>query len=81
MAREDSKIRLLAVERMLLGGRPISTAQILRRLELEYDITADRKTVYDDIRTIDLFVPIHGGWGPGAVWRLCAQDGKEEETA
>lgn len=65
---EHTKIRLLAVERIILRGERITTQQILRELDLKYDIQADRKTVASDIRAIDRFVPIdskgghHGGY-------------------
>ena len=68
MKRDDIKVRILAVERMLSKDRYITTTEILRRLELRHDIKVDRKRVYDDLRAIDLIVPldvkvgIHGGY-------------------
>lgn len=59
MARVDTtKIRILAIERMFQSGKPLNAPQILRRLEMEYDITADRKTIYSDICDLTRFLPI-----------------------
>ena len=54
----DGKIRILAVAKMLSEGRRINSSEILRRLDLQYDIQADRKTIYSDICAIDRFMPI-----------------------
>ena len=54
----DVKVRILAVAKMLSEGRRINSSDILRRLDLEYDIQADRKTIYSDICAIDKFIPI-----------------------
>lgn len=61
MARNnaDVKIRILAVAKMLNEGRRMTSTDILRRLDLQYDIQVDRKTIYDDICAIDKFVPIN----------------------
>ena len=56
--KEDSKIRLLAVERIIQRGERVTSKQILRELELKYDIIADRKSIAADIRAIDRFMPI-----------------------
>ena len=53
----DIRIRLLAVER-IIGKRPITMTQILNRLECEYNISADRKTIYQDIAALTLFMPV-----------------------
>ena len=66
--RETDKIRLLAVERIIARGERVSTTQILRELEVRYDILADRKTIYTDLQAIDRFMPLdvtagaHGGY-------------------
>jgi len=66
--KETSKIRLLAVERIIQRGERVTISQILRELDLKYDIQADRKSIAADIRAIDRFMPIesirgrHGGY-------------------
>lgn len=55
--KAESKTRVLAVAKMLNEGRRITVAEILRRLDLQYDIQADRKTIYSDIIAIDRFIP------------------------
>lgn len=56
-SKEDCKIRVLAIERMLSEGRRLTSTEIIRRLDLQYDIQADRRTVYSDIYAIDRFMP------------------------
>ena len=58
LSKEQTKIRVLAVAKMINEGRRITASEILRRLELQYDIQAERKTIYGDIYAIDRFVPI-----------------------
>ena len=78
---DQTKIRLLAVERMILRGERITCQQILRELDLKYDIKADRKTIYSDICAIDRFVPIesysghYGGYQMVDVLGRC-EDGE-----
>lgn len=79
---ENTKIRLLAVERMILRGKRITCPQIIRELDLKYDIQADRKTIYSDISAINRFVPIesiggkYGGFQMVDVLGRC-EDGQE----
>ena len=54
----DSKVRILAVYHIILQRPKISAPEIIRILDLKYDIRCDRKTIYDDIRAIDRFLPI-----------------------
>lgn len=65
MAKEDAKIRLIAVYRMIESGQRMTTGKILRRLDAWYGITADRKTIYDDLRAIDRFIPLDMRSGAG----------------
>ena len=59
MSKPDTnKIRLLAVYNMILRGRRITASQILRELDLYFDIQVDRKTIYNDLWAIDRFCPI-----------------------
>lgn len=71
-SREESKIRVLAISKRLSSTRRITAAEIIRRLDLQYDIQVDRKTIYQDIYAIDRIMPVdvctgrHGGyklWG------------------
>ena len=63
--KELSKIRVLAIAIMLNEGRKLTVTDILRRLDLQYDIQADRKTIYSDIQSIDKFIPIDAISGKG----------------
>ncbi len=57
--RSSPKERILAVERILQRQRAgVSTAEILGALEREYDIVADRKSIYDDISVLTKYLPI-----------------------
>ena len=67
--RETDKIRLLAVERIIARGERVSTTQILRELELHYDIQADRKTIYADLQAIDRFMPLEVTTGAGGGFK------------
>ncbi len=71
--KEESKIRLIAVAKMVNEGRKVTSKEIMRRLELQYDIQADRKTIYSDIAAIDRFIPIQvmtGKKGGFKKWRF-----------
>ena len=63
LSRESSKIRILAIERMITSGRRIMASEIQRRLEARYNIVVDRKTIYSDIYAIDRFIPIDARGG------------------
>ena len=69
--KEDSKIRIIAVYRILQRGRRVTSAQILRELEMHYNITCDRKTLYGDVAAIDRFLPIDIQAGRGGGYCLC----------
>ena len=75
--KEDAKIRIIAVYRILQRGRRVTSTQILRELELHYGITCDRKTLYHDIAAVDRFIPIDiqvgrgGGYCLGDVLGRC----------
>lgn len=56
--KEQGKIRVLAIERILNDGQKQTEKDILRILYLRYGIYADRKTIYEDICAIDRFMPI-----------------------
>lgn len=59
-----TKIRVLAIERMLANGRKLNVYEIQQELERKYDIYADRKTIYDDIIALNMFIPIESTPGP-----------------
>ena len=58
LSKEQTKIRVLAIAKMLNEGRRISASEIMRRLDLQYDIQVNRKTIYNDIYAIDRVMPI-----------------------
>lgn len=60
MNKENTKIRVLAVSNMLRRGQRITARQIQDELERKYGITADRKTIYDDIQAVNRFIPVEG---------------------
>ena len=66
-SREQSKIRVLAIERMLDEGKKITAKEIQQRLDLKYDIKVSPLTIYRDICAIDRFMPIEvtHGYGGG----------------
>lgn len=71
MKHEDSKIRLLAVERIILRGRKVTANDICTELERKYGIYADRKTIYSDILAVNMFIPTEMYYGRnGGVIRV-----------
>lgn len=76
---DSIKIRLLAVERMILRGERITTNQILRELDLKYDIQVDRKTIYSDMCAIDRFVPIESMGGQNGGYKMVDVLGRCED--
>lgn len=58
MKREDSKIRILALERIFESKKPLTMPQIIYRLHARYGIIVDRKTIYDDIACLVRFMNI-----------------------
>lgn len=56
--KEQSKIRAIAVYKMLSAGEKLSCADISRRLYAQFGMTVSRKTIYDDIRAVDRIMPI-----------------------
>lgn len=68
--KDDMKVRILAIERILKVGQLITAVEIIDALECRYGITADRKTIYDDIKAISRIVPIECVAGKGGGCRL-----------
>lgn len=58
VSKEQGKIRVLAIERIMNDGQKHTEKDIRRILYLRYGIYADRKTIYSDICAIDRFMPI-----------------------
>lgn len=58
LSKEQSKIRVLAIERILKDGQIHSANDIQNILFAKYGIKANRKTVYLDICAIDRFMPV-----------------------
>lgn len=81
-SKEQSKIRVLAVERMLSFDRMVTVKEIQRRLELQYDMHATPKTIYDDLYAIDRFIPLEVVTGCGGGFKKCdfreAEDGRNK---
>jgi predicted DNA-binding transcriptional regulator YafY len=59
-----TKIRILAIERMLAGGRRMKVKEIQRELERKYEIYANREAIFDDIAALNMFMPIESTRGP-----------------
>ena len=57
-SKEQCKIRVLAIERMLNEGHRITAKEIQSRLDTQYDIQTITVTIYRDICAIDRFMPI-----------------------
>lgn len=68
--KDDMKIRILAVERLLKVGQFVTTSEILDSLERSFGIVADRKTIYDDIQAISRIVPVERLSGKGGGYKL-----------
>ncbi len=50
----NTKLRLLAVEQ-ILNEKPLNASEIIDVLEKKYNVTADRKSIYDDIAVLTRF--------------------------
>lgn len=56
MNKSETKRRILAIYTLLDTARePLSAKQIMSRLENQYDIKCERKTIYDDIFVLKEF--------------------------
>mgnify|MGYP002512212609 CR=1 FL=1 len=61
--RDDSKIRLIAVYRMMENGEKLTSTQIINRLKSQFDIEVDRRTIYSDLMAINRFIPLRTEYG------------------
>lgn len=56
----DTKVRILALERILQGtDKPLSTEKIMDILEKQYRIHGNRHTFGDDIKALRVFIDVH----------------------
>ena len=58
LGKEQSKVRVIAVYRMLSEGKVLSCATIAKRLYAQYGIVCDRKTIYRDVWAVNRIMPI-----------------------
>lgn len=70
MKHENSKIRLLAVNMFLSTGERLTSSKIQEKLLCRFGITADRKTIYDDIYAINRIIPIESLPGKNGGFRI-----------
>jgi hypothetical protein len=67
-SRESSRFRILAIERILLDYKEISTRRIIDILDKRLDIKCDRKTIYQDMVVINRFIPVDVSYGKNSKW-------------
>jgi predicted DNA-binding transcriptional regulator YafY len=70
MPKETTKIRVLAIERMFMRGQKLKVEEIQQELLDKYEITAERKTIFDDIYALSVFIPIEGTRGPAGGFQV-----------
>ena len=64
----DTKSRILALERILMGAKkPLKSDEIIDRLYKQYHISANRKTIYDDIAVLTCSVNVKH-WRHDGYW-------------
>ena len=68
-SKEQTKIRVLAVAKILNEGRKMRICDIQRLLELNYGIKAAHDTVMHDIWAVDRFIPIEVTMGKGGGYQ------------
>lgn len=64
------KVRILLIERMLSKEKFLSARDIARKLEKQYDIRVDRKTIMDDLMEIDRLIPLEVKTGRYGGYRI-----------
>lgn len=67
-------MRILAIERMLSTDKYIKAPEIIKRLDLLYNIHTDRKVVYKDMYAIDRFIPLEMKPGKKGGFRILRKD-------
>ena len=76
-SKEQAKIRVLLIEKMLRYDRRITTKEIQDRLDSKYDMQVSRRTLQNDLIAIDKVVPLDVTRGYGGGYKKC--DFREEE--
>ena len=79
MSNELSKIRVLAVERIIMENRKWTADEIRKRLRGQYDIEASRHAIYSDLRAIDRFIPLEAIEGRNGGYRKFDFNKEEED--
>ena len=67
--RDDSKIKTIAIYRMLDSGRKMNAKEIMDELYGKYGIVASRKTIYSDVQAVNRFFPIESTSGANGGFR------------
>jgi predicted DNA-binding transcriptional regulator YafY len=67
---KNIKVRILAIERMLSKERFLTVREIVKKLENQYNIYVDRKTVMDDLMAIDMMIPLEVKHGKKGGYRI-----------
>ena len=70
MKHENSKIRLLAINMFLSTGERLTSTKLQEKLLLRFGITADRKTIYDDIYAINRIIPVDSSPGRNGGFKI-----------
>lgn len=82
-SREECKIRVLAIERIINRGGKVSAKEIQSELESKYGMKVCLKTIQMDMRAIDRFIPIESFKGKAGGYRkfdvLGGCDGAEKD--
>lgn len=76
-SKEQAKIRVLLIEKMLRYDRRITTKEIQDRLDSKYDMQVSRRTLFQDLAAIDKVVPLDVTRGYGGGCKKC--DFREKE--
>ena len=69
LGRQHSKVRVLAVAKMMNEGNKLTVDDIRDRLELEYGIEASRVVVYSDLLAVEKFIPLESKTGPNGGYQ------------
>ena len=67
--KEQAKIRVLLIERMLRYDLRITTKEIQERLDRDFDMQVSRRTIRHDLIAIDRVVPIDVTRGTGGGYK------------
>lgn len=67
-------MRILAIERMLKTDKYITAPEIIKNLDLVYDIQCNRQAIYNDMYAIDRFIPLEIKPGKNGGFRILKQE-------